>query len=191
MASPVSASASTPSTTAPDGAQPEAAAATSSATTRGSAAGAPTTSATSGTSATTTTGAATTVKAPGSGTPFCVTIGEMEDLSLSGIVVNAGNAKVVLTKIYELFQQLKREAPAAIAADVTVLADASERQYEIMARNDFDGDKVKADPEFAAVSAASQDPSVAAATPRFGAYALAECGVDLKAFTTPTGAAGG
>lgn len=173
MASPVSSSASSPSTTAPDGAPSSAATTTQT------------------TETTQTTGATTTVKAPGSGTPFCTTIGEMGDLSSSGIVVNAGNAKVVMTRIDELFQQLEREAPATIAADVSALADLSHRQYEIMARNDFNGDRIKADAEFAAASAASQDPAVGAASQRFGAYALAQCGVDLKAFTTPATATGG
>ena len=107
--------------------------------------------------------------------------------ALTSEAVDAATAKVALKKLYDVFQVLDEQAPAELAADMKLLADLSKRQYDIMARNGFDFDKVGADAEFPALSKDASAPAAKQAGEHLTAYATATCGLDLEALTsTPT-----
>jgi len=106
--------------------------------------------------------------------------------STSG-AADAVTAKVALKKLDQVFQVLEKQAPSELAADMKLLADLSKRQYDIIARNGFDFDKVGADAEYPALSKDAGAPAAEQAGEHLTTYASATCPIDLQAITsTPT-----
>lgn len=115
---------------------------------------------------------------------FCTTMRTLQDITAG--VTDAESAKEGLKRLTATYQQLARTAPPELVADMQLVAANAQRQYDILARNDFDLDKVPNDADYAKLSADVRTDAAVKAGDHLSTYAKESCGVDVNAFDVPT-----
>lgn len=115
---------------------------------------------------------------------FCTTMRTLQTITAG--VTDAEGTKEGLRKLTAIYQQLAKTAPPELATDMQLVAANAQRQYDILARNDFDLDKVPNDPDFAKLTADVRTDAAVKAGNHLTTYAKEACGVDVNAFDAPT-----
>ncbi len=101
-------------------------------------------------------------------------------------MTDSSGAKDALKKLTDTYQQLARSAPPEMAADMQLVAANAQRQYDILARNDFDLGKVPNDADYEKLSQDVRSDASVKAGEHLTTYANDACGVDVNAFDVPT-----
>lgn len=115
---------------------------------------------------------------------FCTTMRTLRTITAD--VSDANGAKDALQRLTATYQQLAKTAPPELADDMQLIAANAQRQYDILARNDFDLDKVPNDADYAKLSADVRTDAAVKAGNHLTTYAKEACGVDVNAFDVPT-----
>jgi hypothetical protein len=115
---------------------------------------------------------------------FCATINALP--ATTNGVTDAASAKVAYKKLTDAYRLLASSAPSALKSDMTLLADLSQRSYELLAKHDFDLGKVGSDPDLASLQKDTSAAEAKAASDHLSDYAKNSCGLDLSALVPST-----